>query len=94
MLNLFQGGKVTSDLSALRSKDSNCKGGDAAGSGMGRIGGSSSRSDSGMYPGDSAVGEATAGSGCSLAERHHPPVVYTLGTPALVHKEHLHKPAL
>nr|GFC92718.1 hypothetical protein [Tanacetum cinerariifolium] len=39
MLNLFQDGKVTSGLSALRSKDSNCKGGDAVGSGMGRIGG-------------------------------------------------------
>nr|GEX30664.1 GDP dissociation inhibitor [Tanacetum cinerariifolium] len=37
MLNLFQCGKVTSSLSALRSKDSNCKGGDAAGIGMGRI---------------------------------------------------------
>nr|GFB00947.1 hypothetical protein [Tanacetum cinerariifolium]GFB01745.1 hypothetical protein [Tanacetum cinerariifolium] len=37
MLNLFQGGKVTSSLSALRSEDSNCNGGDAAGSGMGRI---------------------------------------------------------
>nr|GEY51911.1 hypothetical protein [Tanacetum cinerariifolium] len=37
MLNLFQGGMVTSGLSALRSKDSNCKGGDAAGSGMRRI---------------------------------------------------------
>nr|GFD33872.1 hypothetical protein [Tanacetum cinerariifolium] len=39
MLNLFRGGKVTSGLSALRSEDSNCNGGDAAGSGMGRIGG-------------------------------------------------------
>nr|GFD40900.1 hypothetical protein [Tanacetum cinerariifolium] len=39
MLNLFRGGKVTSGLSALRSKDSNCKGGDTAGSGIGRIGG-------------------------------------------------------
>nr|GFD36691.1 hypothetical protein [Tanacetum cinerariifolium] len=39
MLNLFRGGKVTSGLSALRSKDSNYKGGDAVGSGMGRIGG-------------------------------------------------------
>nr|GEY37262.1 reverse transcriptase domain-containing protein [Tanacetum cinerariifolium] len=33
------GGKVTLGLSALRSKDSNYKDGDAAGSGMGRIGG-------------------------------------------------------
>nr|GFD49229.1 hypothetical protein [Tanacetum cinerariifolium] len=32
-------GKVTSGLSALWSEDSNCKGGDAVGSGMGRIGG-------------------------------------------------------
>nr|GFC35557.1 hypothetical protein [Tanacetum cinerariifolium] len=39
MLNLFRGGKVTSGLFALRSKDSNCKGGDVTGSGMGRIGG-------------------------------------------------------
>nr|GEW51272.1 hypothetical protein [Tanacetum cinerariifolium] len=38
MLNLFRGGKVTSGLSALRSEDSNCKGGDTAVSGMGRIG--------------------------------------------------------
>nr|GEZ04140.1 reverse transcriptase domain-containing protein [Tanacetum cinerariifolium] len=30
MLNLFRGGKVTSGLSALRSEDSNCKGGDAS----------------------------------------------------------------
>nr|GFC85073.1 hypothetical protein [Tanacetum cinerariifolium] len=39
MINLFQGDKVTSGLSALRSEDSNCKGGDAAGSGMRKIGG-------------------------------------------------------
>nr|GFC11453.1 hypothetical protein [Tanacetum cinerariifolium] len=39
MLNFFRGGKVTSGLSALWSEDSNYKGGDAAGSGMGRIGG-------------------------------------------------------
>nr|GFB61133.1 hypothetical protein [Tanacetum cinerariifolium] len=39
MLNLFRGGKVTLGLSALRLENSNCKGGDAAGSGMGRIGG-------------------------------------------------------
>nr|GFD19397.1 hypothetical protein [Tanacetum cinerariifolium] len=39
MLNLFRGVKVTSGLSALRSEDGNCNGGDAAGSGMGRIGG-------------------------------------------------------
>nr|GEX64549.1 integrase, catalytic region, zinc finger, CCHC-type, peptidase aspartic, catalytic [Tanacetum cinerariifolium] len=32
MLNLFRGGKVTSCLSALWSEDSNCKGGDVAGS--------------------------------------------------------------
>nr|GFD12581.1 hypothetical protein [Tanacetum cinerariifolium] len=38
MLILFQGGKVTSGLSVLRSKDSNYKGSDAAGSSMGRIG--------------------------------------------------------
>nr|GFC39002.1 hypothetical protein [Tanacetum cinerariifolium] len=37
MLNLFRGGKVTSGLSALWSEDSNYKGGDAVGSGMGRI---------------------------------------------------------
>nr|GFC35963.1 hypothetical protein [Tanacetum cinerariifolium] len=80
MLNLFRGGKVTSGLSALRSEDSNCKGGDAtAGSSSGSSSSSSSRSDSGMYPGDSAVGEAVA---APQLERHHPPVVYTLGTPA------------
>nr|GFC12024.1 hypothetical protein [Tanacetum cinerariifolium] len=39
MLNLFRGGKVTSSQSALWLEDSNCKGGDTAGSGMGRIGG-------------------------------------------------------
>nr|GFD34145.1 hypothetical protein [Tanacetum cinerariifolium] len=55
MLNLFRGGKVTSSLSALRSEDRNCKGGDAAGS------------DSRMYPGESVVGKAATGSGCSSA---------------------------
>nr|GFB66071.1 hypothetical protein [Tanacetum cinerariifolium] len=49
MLNLFQGGKVTSGLSALRSEDSNCKGGDAAGSGMGRIGGDPGSGGDGIY---------------------------------------------
>nr|GFD40401.1 hypothetical protein [Tanacetum cinerariifolium] len=59
------------------------KGGDAVGSGMGRIEGDAgsggdgicgnrddngvSGDDSGMYPGESVVGEAAAGSGCSSA---------------------------
>ncbi|GKG55367.1 hypothetical protein Tco_0572007, partial [Tanacetum coccineum] len=36
--NLFRGGKVTSGLSALRSVESRCKGGDELGSGMGKSG--------------------------------------------------------
>nr|GEY38642.1 hypothetical protein [Tanacetum cinerariifolium] len=66
------GGKVTSGLSALRLEDSNYKGGDAvAGSSFGSSSSSSSGSlsglDSGMYPSESVVGEAAAGSGCSSA---------------------------
>nr|GFC72101.1 hypothetical protein [Tanacetum cinerariifolium] len=49
MLNLFRCGKVTSGLSALRSKDSNCKGDDAAGISMGRIGGDVGSGGDGIY---------------------------------------------
>nr|GFC52821.1 hypothetical protein [Tanacetum cinerariifolium] len=75
MLNLFRGGNVTSGLSTLRLEDSNCKGGDAAGNGMGRIRGDAGSGEDGIcgngddngVSGD--VGEAAAGSGCSLAEK-------------------------
>nr|GEZ95588.1 hypothetical protein [Tanacetum cinerariifolium] len=49
MLNLYRGGKVTSGLSALRSEDSNCKGSDAAGSGMGRIEGDAGSGRDGIW---------------------------------------------
>nr|GFB71915.1 hypothetical protein [Tanacetum cinerariifolium] len=94
-----------------RSEDSNCKGGDAAGSGMGRIGGDAGSGrdgicgngyDNGVSGDGGGIGIAKNLSASSLVkdswvrqqqavaapqlERHHPPVVYTLGTPAPVHK--------
>nr|GFD14955.1 hypothetical protein [Tanacetum cinerariifolium] len=68
--------------------DSNCKGGDAACSGMGRKGGDAgSRGDGICSNGDDNrwVRQQQAVAAPQL-ERHHPPVVYTLGTTALVHK--------
>nr|GFA31933.1 hypothetical protein [Tanacetum cinerariifolium] len=133
MLNLFQGGKVTSGLSDLQSEDSNCKGGDAAGSGMRRIGGDAGSKGDGICgngddngrdppppphhhgqrdnqldppldphhhpPSDPHLDQTQE---CIMVtqpwlrqqqavaapqlERHHPLVVYTLGTPTPVHK--------
>nr|GFA09824.1 hypothetical protein [Tanacetum cinerariifolium] len=46
---LHYSGKVTSGLSALRFENSNCKGGDATCSGMGRIGGNARSRGNGIY---------------------------------------------
>nr|GFC05975.1 hypothetical protein [Tanacetum cinerariifolium] len=93
MLNLFRGGKVTSGLSALRLEDSNCKRGDAAGSGMGRIGGDAGSGGDGICDQTQEcilvtqqwVRQQQAVATPQL-ERHHSSVVYTLGTPDPVHK--------
>nr|GFC45267.1 hypothetical protein [Tanacetum cinerariifolium] len=67
MLNLFRGGKVTSGLSALRSKDSNCKGGDAACSGMGRIGGDAGSEGDGICGNGDDNGVSGDGGGIGIA---------------------------
>nr|GFD22609.1 hypothetical protein [Tanacetum cinerariifolium] len=68
MLNLFRGGKVTSGLSALRSEDSNCKGGDAAGSGMGRIGGDAGSRGDGICSNGDDNGVSGDGEGLDIAK--------------------------
>nr|GFB61457.1 hypothetical protein [Tanacetum cinerariifolium] len=68
MLNLFRGGKVTSGLSALRSEDSNCKGGDATGSGMGRIGGDAGSGGDGIYGNGDDNGVSSYGEGIGIAK--------------------------
>nr|GEZ62458.1 hypothetical protein [Tanacetum cinerariifolium] len=68
MLNLFRGGKVTSGLSALRLEDSNGKGGDAAGSGMGRIGGDAGSGGDGICGNGDDNGVSGAGGGIGIAK--------------------------
>nr|GEZ22495.1 hypothetical protein [Tanacetum cinerariifolium] len=68
MLNLFQGGKVTSGLSTLRSEDSNCKGGDAAGNGMGRIGGNAGSGGDGICGNGDDNGVSGDGGGLGIAK--------------------------
>nr|GFD40391.1 hypothetical protein [Tanacetum cinerariifolium] len=86
--NLFRGGKVTSGLSALRSEDSKCKGSDAAGSGMGRTGGDARSVGDGICGNGDDNGQVRQQQAVASPqlERHHPLVVYTLGTPASIHK--------
>nr|GFD51006.1 hypothetical protein [Tanacetum cinerariifolium] len=52
-------------LSALRSEDSNCNGGDAAGSGMGRIGGDAGSGGDGIC----GNGDDNGGGACSGSSR-------------------------
>nr|GFA01584.1 hypothetical protein [Tanacetum cinerariifolium] len=68
MLNLFRGGKVTSGLSALRSKDSNYKGGDEAGSGMRRIGGDAGSGGYGICGNGDDNGVSGDGGGIGIAK--------------------------
>nr|GFC00908.1 hypothetical protein [Tanacetum cinerariifolium] len=68
MLNLFQGGKVTSGLSTLWSEDSNCKGGDAAGSGMGRIRGDAGSGGYGICGNGDDNGVSGDGGGIGIAK--------------------------
>nr|GFA05863.1 hypothetical protein [Tanacetum cinerariifolium] len=68
MLNLFRGGKVTSSLFALRSEDSNCKGGDAAGSGMRRIGGDAGSRGDGICGNRDYNGVSGNGGGIGIAK--------------------------
>nr|GFD22923.1 hypothetical protein [Tanacetum cinerariifolium] len=68
MLNLFQGGKVTSGLSALQLEDINYKGGDAAGSGMGRIGGDDGSGGDGICGNGDDNGVSGDGGGIGIAK--------------------------
>nr|GFC09531.1 hypothetical protein [Tanacetum cinerariifolium] len=68
MFNLFRGGKVTSGLSALQSEDSNCKGGDAAGSGMGRIRGDAGSGGDGIFGNGDDNGVSGDGGGLVIAK--------------------------
>nr|GEX64939.1 ribonuclease H-like domain-containing protein [Tanacetum cinerariifolium] len=64
----FGGGKVTSGLSALRLEDSNCKGGDAAGSGMGRIRGDAGSGGDGICGNEDDNGVSGDGGGIGIAK--------------------------
>nr|GFC92717.1 hypothetical protein [Tanacetum cinerariifolium] len=68
MLNLFRGGKVTSGLSALRSEDSNYKGGNAAVSGMRRIGGDAGSVGDGICGNGDDNGVSGDGGGIGIAK--------------------------
>nr|GFD31063.1 hypothetical protein [Tanacetum cinerariifolium] len=61
-------GKVTSGLSVLRLKDSNCKGGDAAGSGMGRIGGDAGSGGDGICGNGDDNGVSGDGGGIGITK--------------------------
>nr|GEV75802.1 hypothetical protein [Tanacetum cinerariifolium] len=63
-----RGGKVTSGLSALRSEDSNCKGGDAAGGGIGRIRGDAGSGGDGICGNGDDNGVSGDGGGIGIAK--------------------------
>nr|GFD55676.1 hypothetical protein [Tanacetum cinerariifolium] len=65
---------VTSGLSALRSEDSNCKGGDVIGSGMGRIGGDAGSGGDGICGNkdDNRVSGDGGGIGIPKISQHPP----------------------